>query len=381
MIRTLLTIALLFSVAAVEAQPNLAVETPPAGRVSIAEALRRGTEFLVEGQNADGSFGHHTSGRTYEILADVPGSHKAFRVATTALCFLALEAQPQRNEKIDKARKRALAYLLKHVRVKRANPVEMYNIWAFGYGLRALAAALKSGEYEDQRPQLLRRANSIVEALKLYQVPDGGWTYYDFDVGSYHPSGSSMSFTTATVLIAIHEAQEQGITVPEPMVRRAVRSIERCRKKNGSYLYGTYLRYAPKLGVNEPKGSSMRCSTCNLALKLHGADVSQADFSQGIEYLIDHHRFAIAGLRRPIPHESWYQVSGYFYLYGHQYAALCLDYVPAEKAKEYWPPLAQAILKARQQDGSFWDYPLYGYHKYYGTGYAVLSLAQKPGSE
>jgi hypothetical protein len=34
------------------------------------------------------------------------------------------------------------------------------------------------------------------------------------------------------------------------------------------------------------------------------------------------------------------------------------------------------VLKARQPDGSFWDYPLYGYHKAYGTGYAVATLAR-----
>jgi hypothetical protein len=35
-----------------------------------------------------------------------------------------------------------------------------------------------------------------------------------------------------------------------------------------------------------------------------------------------------------------------------------------------WPPIARASLKIRQPDGSFWDYPMYGYHKFYGTGYA-----------
>jgi hypothetical protein len=85
-------------------------------------------------------------------------------------------------------------------------------------------------------------------------------------------------------------------------------------------------------------------------------------------------------VRRPIPHESWYQVSGYFYLYGHQYAALCLEQLPEDDQRRFWPDVVSAVLKTRQLDGSFWDYPLYGYHKFYGTGYALMTLARCPAS-
>ena len=38
--------------------------------------------------------------------------------------------------------------------------------------------------------------------------------------------------------------------------------------------------------------------------------------------------------------------------------------------------LAEAVLACRQPDGSFWDYPLYSYHKPYGTAYALIALAR-----
>ena len=89
-------------------------------------------------------------------------------------------------------------------------------------------------------------------------------------------------------------------------------------------------------------------------------------------------RFAVAGLRRPRPHESHYKVSGYFYLYGQQYAAMVLERMPKTDQKTYWPGVVKAVLKTRQQDGSYWDYPTYGYHKFYGTGYALIALSRVP---
>jgi hypothetical protein len=372
--------AVLWAGQAVTAQdaPNLAVSTPPAAEVTVQRAVEEGVEFLVSHQNDDGSFGHYTSGRPWEIMADVPGSHYAFKAATTALCWMGLRDLERRTPESEEAARRALAWLVENVRVKRANGVEMYNVWSHGYGLRALAQALQT-EAPGADPQAIRAtAESLVKALAIYQVPDGGWGYYDFNAQTYRPSGTSMSFTTATILIALHEAREAGLDVPPSMIEQAVKSVRICRKADGSYIYGWYLRYRPLMGVNQPKGSSLRTPACNLALRLFDADITDDDLRTGLEHIVGHTRFGIAGVRRPIPHESWYQVSGYFYLYGHQYAALCLEHLSAEDEDRFWPPLVRAILKTRQPDGSFWDYPMYGFHKFYGTGYALMALARCP---
>lgn len=360
--------------------PNLAVATPPAARVTVAQAIDDAVHFLVENQNADGSFGTYTTGRTWEIMADVPGSLHAFKSATTALCWLGLHDQAHQTAETEAAAGKALAYLVDHARVKRATGVELYNVWSLGYGLRALARALRTGAPGADPADVRVAAEELVEALAIYQVPDGGWGYYDFVAQTYRPSGSGMSFTTATILIALDEARQAGIEVPETMIERAVKCVRSCRKKDGSYIYGTYLKYLPRMGVNQPKGSSMRTPGCDLALQLFGADVTDDDLRAGLDNLVRNNRFAIAGVRRPIPHESWYQVSGYFYLYGHQYAALCLERLPVADQERFWPPIARAILKTRQPDGSFWDYPLYGFHKFYGTGYALIALSRCPES-
>jgi len=374
----LILAAVLASPALAQEAPNLAREMPPAGRVTVAEAVEAGVRYLVRTQNKDGSFGQSTVGRTWEIMASVPGSLHAFRAATTALCWMGLRDVPHRTPASEAAARKALAWMVKHVRVKRANGVEMYNIWALAYGLRALSQAIRTKAEGASEEALRAEAARIVKAIGIYQVPDGGFGYYDFGAKTFHPSGTGMSFTTATVLVAFHEARRAGVEVPDGMVARAVKSVRRCRKEDGSYIYGIYLKYRPRMGVNQPKGSSLRTQACNLALDLFDGGVTRADLRDGLRDLEKYHRFAVAGVRRPIPHESWYQVSGYFYLYGHMYAAMVLERLPLEDRRRFSPFLARAILKCREPDGSFWDYPIYGYGKAYGTGYALMTLGRCP---
>ena len=54
------------------------------------------------------------------------------------------------------------------------------------------------------------------------------------------------------------------------------------------------------------------------------------------------------------------------------------EQLPAADAREFVPFVAESVLKTRQPDGSFWDYPTYDYHKYYGTGYALIALSRCP---
>ena len=337
-------------------------------------AVEKGVAFLLEHQHADGSWGESTVGRSYEILAAVPGSHRAFQVATTALCVMAIRNSRIESEEARRAVRKGLEFLIRRARVSRPNGMEMYNVWAFGYGLRCLSEAVFSGEYADLNDRMRAAAEKLITALKLYQVPDGGWGYYDFDVQSYRPSYTSMSFTTSTEVISLYAAKQVGISIPEKMLDKALLSLHRARRSDGSYLYGWYLRYAMGHPVNKIKGSTCRTSSCHLAQYLFNDHVGYADLVKGIEDLIENHHFSDIARKRPVPHEAWYANSGYFYLYGHYYASMVLQHLKPEDQARLWPPLRQWILGLQEPDGSWWDYPLYGYHKYYGTAYALLTL-------
>ena len=233
---------------------------------------------------------------------------------------------------------------------------------------------------DDPRAEAIRAAAArLVEKLGIYQDLDGGWGYLSLQSGvkTFKPSFTSMSFTTATCLIGLDRARAAGIPVPTPMVERAVDSVARCETPLGAFTYGEIWRKNPHRGVNHPKGAAARGPACYESLALWDLDKGAEKHRAALEaLLVDHAHFQVVGLRRPIPHESHYQVSGYFYLYGHAYAGLLLERLPAEDRQRFAPLLVKAVLVCRQPDGSFWDYPLYSYHHAYGTAYALQALTR-----
>lgn len=358
-------------------------EQAPHLHVSREVAIRGGIAWLVENQNDDGSWGSHHSPRPIEVLCDVPGSHHAFRVATTSLCVMGLLDNPDfATEQSEAALQRGISALLEQHDVKRANAIEHYSVWAFGYGLRALSEYLLARPDAEQREEILEVAQVLIEKLRKYQALDGGWGYLSLDSPvTYRPNFTSMSFTTATCLVGLARARELGLELPETMIRKAVASVARCETPAQAFTYGELWRQMPHLSVNHIKGAACRIPCCLEALRLFGREVKQERIEHAMDMLLrEHARFQIAGLRRPIPHESHYGVSGYFYLYGHAYAAMLLEQMPQEDRERNGRDLQRAVLLCRQQDGSFWDYPLYSYHKPYGTGYALIALARVPKS-
>ena len=80
------------------------------------------------------------------------------------------------------------------------------------------------------------------------------------------------------------------------------------------------------------------------------------------------------GRKKPIPHESFAGVAGYFYYFGVYYAAVNLEIFEPDEQAFYQHHLARIIMDRQEKDGSWFDYPLYSYHKPYGTAFAMLTL-------
>jgi hypothetical protein len=287
---------------------------------------------------------------------------------------MALREAPDEGERIEKARRKALAWLLAHARVKRSHGREIYGVWAWGYGLKALARCLREPRPGDDKEAIRRVAGELVKALQIYQTVDGGWGYFDFRYRTFHPGGPSMSFVTGTNLLALYEARQAGVHVPEPIVRRAIRSLRRCRTPDGQYLYSFSHLYYPNAKINRRGGSLTRNPCCDLALHVFDAGVDEAQMVKGLENLLAMKQYARMALHRPWPHESWFAVSGYFYLYGYYYAGEVCRTLGAKDTARFAAGLVEEVLYTRQKDGSFWDYPFYGYDKPYGTAYGVMAL-------
>ena len=365
---------------AVAQQPHLDVAKAPHLKVDLQTALQGGVDWLLANQAKDGTWGSHHSPRPIEVLCDVPGSHQSFRVATTSLCVMALEQSRVKTPEVKQAISRGIDALLAQHDVKRPSGLEHYTTWGLGYGLQAFGEHLKAHPDDPRKKQIHAACKTMVQRLKKHQCLDGGWGYLSLDeVPTFQPSFTSMSFTTATMLIGLSRAMEVGVEVPEEMVKRAVASIARCETRAKAFTYGEIWRMNPLGSVNNIKGAACRGPGNMEAMALFGKEWSDGRWSHALHaLLVEHTRFQIAGIRRPIPHESHYGVSGYFYLFGHYYASLAMKRLPEAKRKRFEPELLKAVLLCREPDGSFWDYPLYSYHKPYGTAYAIMALASLP---
>lgn len=342
----------------------------------IEASIARGRGFLVGKQNADGSFGSAERTKDLNIMAGV-GSHFGFRAATTALAVQALiegdDGTPSVAAAIDRGEQWLFARLPD---VRRDDPTMIYNVWAHAYGIQALVAM--HGRRPDDAPRRERIVELIrgqYDRLAKYESAQGGWGYYDFTAGTQRPASSSTSFVNATVLIAFHDARAIGVEPPEMVTQRAIRATEEQMLPDFSYLYGSYLRWQPRRAVNRPGGSLGRSQACNLALRLWGDDrVTDLVLEEWLDRLVVRNGWLELGRKRPIPHESFFQVAGYFYFFGHYYAARVLDVLPEAVADGYRGNLARIILDVQDADGSWWDYPLYDYHQPYGTAYALMTL-------
>ena len=351
------------------------VEPPTPAEVE--RSIRRGVEFLLKRQNGDGSWGSANITRPNEVYAPVPGAHQAFRAAVTGLCISALIETGGDDARVAESLDRAEAWMFENLAdVRRATPDTIYNCWTHAYGTAALVHMLGRRPDDAQRRQ---RISELIEhqigMLDRYEVVDGGWAYYDFNARTRKPSGSTMSFVTAAVLVALHEAKQAGIEVPQRLVDRATASIRRQRKPDFSYLYGEYTKYRPMMPVNRPGGSLGRSQVCNLAMRLWGDEqTTDAVIRTWLDRLLARNLWLDIGRKRPIPHESWFQVAGYFFYFGHYYAARCIELLPEDQRPPFQGHLAQLLVRLQEKDGSWWDFTLYDYHQQYGTAFALMSL-------
>jgi len=346
---------------------------------AIADAIDRGVAYLLKDQNKDGSWGSAERTKGLNIYAPAPGAHQAFRAAVTALCTSALLEVGSESPEVSAAIDRGEEYLLTNLpKVRRATPDAMYNVWTHAYGIQALVRLHKrKPDDEARRKRIVEVIESQIELLARYESVDGGWGYYDFRYRTKQPSSDSISFTTATGLIALHEARQIGVNVPERLGARAVAAVGRQRKPDFSYLYGEYLKWEPMHPVNRPGGSLGRTQVCNVALRLWGEEkITDAVMAAWLDRLFARNLWLDIGRKRPIPHESHFAVAGYFFYYGHYYAAVAIEMLPPDDRSQHFDQLAYRILALQEKDGTWWDYPLYNYHQQYGTAFALMTLGK-----
>jgi hypothetical protein len=350
--------------------------TPPTA-AELDASIRRGVAYLLANQNKDGSWGSARRTKALNIYAPVPGAHHAFRTAVTSLAVSALIEAGGVGKDVRGAIDRGEKYLLAELpKVRRAVPRAIYNVWAHAYGIRALVRLHnRPGTSEAKRKELLRQIAEQIDFLKRYESLDTGWGYYDFRHKMQKPTSNATSFMTGTVLIALREAYDLGVKAPRELIDRGVGAVKRQRNPDFSYHYSSSFRFYPGRLICRPSGSLGRSQTCNLALRLWGDErVTDEVLKAWLNRLFARNGWLSRGRKFPVPHESWCAVAGYFYYYGHFYAAGCIEQLPPGERAHFQDHLARILMDLQEKDGSWWDYPLYDYHQTWGTAYTLMAL-------
>lgn len=349
---------------------------PAVDKDAAAKAYARGVDYLVKTQNKNGSWGTFESARADEVLLGTSASYQAFGDGSSALCVMALLKPSHERKDALKTLEKGIAYFLKTPPAARPNAMVFYNVWAHIYTLEALSCVLLDERFKEQHAEIRKVAQAHLDALKKMQGSEGGFGYYDFHFAAPHPTGlESTSFNNAAALLSLEKARAAGLDVPDQMTADALRSLQRMRVGTGAYIYGTYIEKVPQHLANQVKGSLGRSQGCNLALYHYkAAGVTAEHLKTGLQNLFDYHAIIEIGKGRPMPHEAWYNTAGYYFHFGHYYAARCARELPEPERRKFLDGLVATMVRLQDADGSWWDFPLYGYYKAYGTAFALMTM-------
>ncbi|MCA8937783.1 MAG: hypothetical protein KDB68_16435 [Planctomycetes bacterium] len=348
------------------------VEKP--GQWKYQQNLDDAVRWILDNQKKKGDWGY-MSERPNDIYLGSINSLHVFGNASTALCVMGLMAQPE-TEEIATAIGKGLEYLITAPDTPRATMDTFYNVWSHAYMVQCLCTAIQDGRYEKLKVRLQKRAELELGRLLDHQSLDGGWGYYDFSQRTKRPSGEiSTSFTTAAALVAMHYARAVDLPLRDHNVQIGLDYLERNRVPNGAYFYSTGHKYSPMWDPNLPRGSLGRSQGGDNALFTWDRTITQDTLKAQLDNFFKDHVFIEIGRGRQFPHEAWYATAPYYYYFGHYYASRNVLALKEDIRAEYSNKLAEFVVAGQYDDGSFWDYPLYGYTKPYGTGYGAMILS------
>jgi hypothetical protein len=372
--------AITFVVALLASWQDAASESKPAPGptpVEVKGAIDRGVQYLLKGQNKDGSWGG-TRNHTFTDSFGNVATHHAWSTATTGLtCMALVESAP--HDQTQASLERAADFLAANANLKRPADWDIDNVWGFVFGLQGVTRMLASGRFAGtpREGALKSAAAQLVDGLSRYQSPNGGWAYYANADAGWRPEWAT-SFTTAAAVIALADARAAGIRVPHLMAEKGTRAVKQCKLPTGAFTYSVTPIPSPGrlTWIDQVKGSLGRMQVCELALHRTGGGLPLEERRRALAQLQEHHKFLDVALRKPIPHEAYYFNSAYFYLWAHYYGALLCETLPAEDQKIYWPMIQREVMKTQEKDGGMWDFYMSSHTKPYGTSFGIMALTR-----
>ncbi len=338
-------------------------------------SLERSLDWLVENQGEDGAWATSVLENVWEAGFSVE-SYYAWQMASQALALQALLEGPERPAH-RAALERGLEWLTTARLPRRGSDWDIDYVWTQLLGVAVLTRAAIDPRFasEEWQEKILARGRAFYEMLEAHQAPEGGWAYYDSP--PYTRATWSTSFCTALILPSLLMAQELGWSDDRAVFDRALLYVQRCALPEGAYAYS--LDPVPRISggehINRVKGSLGRTQVCNWGRAVVGdPKITEDVIREGLEDFFENHQFLDVARMRPVPHEAYYANAGYFYLFAHYYAALCINLLPSDERESWHARLRPHLTKIQYADGSSTDFLGTGYLVVASTAYSAMAL-------
>ena len=250
------------------------------------------------------------------------------------MCISALIETGGDRDEVRKALERGEVWLMDNLpKVRRGSADALYNIWSHIYGIQAFVRMHERATDVERKKKIAKLIDEQIGFLIRYESIDKGWGYYDFRIGSQRPATDSTSFMTAAALVALREAKDIGIDVPDKLIKGAVDSIHRQRKPDFAYLYGEYLKYTPQHPINLPGGSlaDRRRATWRYACGRTKPSPTRSWRPGSIA--CSRARLARHGPQEADSARVAFRGAGYFFYFGHYYAGLASKQLPKKSRR------------------------------------------------
>lgn len=330
----------------------------PLGPDDVVRARTDAVTYLLATQRPDGTWP--------SPLAFTPDPTAQTTVAVTAIAGAALLPFRGRRD-VDGAVARAVEAVLRACpRMAAARPgLFDYTVWAQIFSLRFLLAVETDAPVREAA-RLRVAAGGLANALSGMRQPSGGWSYIRLE-GTGAPADNSISFLTAVAWLALREAKDHGLVVPDEVLDGGAALLASLRRPDGTWAYQT-----ASPGITDPAEAALRGPLCALALRRAGRSEGLGDLEASLAAVAARFDASLLESGKSLCHTAPEGTAAYYLLYGYRFAAEALRELPAGAAAPARRALLAQVLRFRRADGSFADFPPIG--PAYGTAMALEAL-------
>lgn len=340
----------------------------------LADAVQKGADAIVAMQAGETKSEWAYEG-VYRVAGGIPFG---YRIGGTAICGEALLRTPGfgtsdvRRDAIRKATEFVCSGITEPL-LQVTTYTGGYDVraWASCYGARFLLAlkehaAVPSG-LEAQVEQALEW---YIDSLQKFEIPStGGWNYAR-SPGAETPCATS-GFMTPVCLQTLYQAKAQGYKVDSEIVSRGLSALERCRTRDGNFVYATVKQ------ANEPArtipGAVGRMVAGETALYLAGRS-SQANLKRAIEDFIRYWPELEKRRAKNGTHLPPYGVAPYYFWFAHYHAAQAIELLSPEDRPRLRRALNWLLWLTRTNEGT-WNDRVFPRSAAYGSAMAIMSIS------